>query len=403
MSSAYSQIAGLGTMNGCFGQVSDNLIPAYYKATNLDNFLGSVTHINAQDVIAKTTKMGSGIGSASNSISSYFSSNVSGKISTISNAASSVSAVSSQMQSAKSTIETIQAGASYGLVIEQHAGADTNLNYVKENADRVTKWSNEINSACNAMQSTVSACGSIVSTYGNFANNVTSFTNGLNSIVNVDLKSKFCNITPVVNQIQGIGNTLNKVTNAMSVFSNISSILSSGSLNLDSLRAISENLNKVKDITAIGKTGIPAINVALHLGNLANVFKPGTKLIKTRNDNPNQIKNIKSEIETMVNQISFSKPGLDPSVFTPNKRYTIKNFDGHSEKDGIFILNKKIETYVREGDNFICTLTLFFSKIIEESDTNKSENNAKNESATSKSSNSLSASQALQMQNIIMY
>ncbi len=403
VSSAFSQIANLGTMNGCFTKVSDDLIPAYYKATNLDNFLGSVTHINAQDVIAKTTKLGSGIGSASDNITSYFSSNVSGKVSTISNTASSVTAVSNQMQSAKSTIEAIQAGSKYGLVMDQHSGADTNLNYVKENADRVTKWSNEINTACDAMKSTVSACGSIVSDYGKFAGNVTSFTNGLNSIVNVDLKSKFCNIVPMVNQVQGLVNTVNKVNNAMQAFSSISSILSSGTLNLDALKSISENLNKVKDITAIGKTGIPAINVALQLGNLANVFKPGTKLIKTKNDNPNQIKNIKSEIETMVNQVSFSKPGLDPSVFTPNKRYTIKNFDGHSEKDGIFILNKKIETYVREGDNFICTLTLFFSKILEESDTNKSENNAKNESATSKSSDSLSASQALQMQNIIMY
>jgi hypothetical protein len=173
----------------------------------------------------------------------------------------------------------------------------------------------------------------------------------------------------------------------MSVFSNISSILNSGSLNLDSLRAISENLNKVKDITAIGKTGIPAINVALQLGNLANVFKPGTKLIKTRNDNPNQIKNIKSEIETMVNQVSFSKPGLDPSVFTPNKRYTIKNYDGHSDKDGIFILNKKVETYMREGDCFICTLSLSFSKIIEESNSNQAENNAKKESPSSSNNN----------------
>lgn len=403
MSSAYSQIAGLGTMNGCFGQVSDNLVPAYYKATNLDNFLGSVTNVNAQDVITKTTKMGTSIGNSSDSISKFFSANVSGKTYTISNTSYSVTSVSDQMQSAKSTIQAIQARSKYSLVIDQHSDSDKNLNNVKANADKVTRWSNEVNSACKDMQSTISACGSIVSTYGTFANIVTNFTNGLNSIVNVDLKSKFCNITPVVNQIQGISNTLNKVTNAMSVFSNISSILNSGSLNLDALKTISQNLNKIKDIKAIGKTGIPAINVALQLGNLANVFKPGTKLIKSRNDNPNQIKNIKSEIETMLNQVSFSKPGLDPSVFTPNKRYTIKNFDGHSEKDGIFILNKKIESYVREGDSFICTLTLHFSKILEESNTDKSENNAKNESATSKASDSLSASQALQMQNIIMY
>ena len=134
-----------------------------------------------------------------------------------------------------------------------------------------------------------------------------------------------------------------------------------------------ENLNKVKDITAIGKTGIPAINVALQLGNLANVFKPGTKLIKTRNDNPNQIKNIKSEIETMVNQISFSKPGLDPSVFTPNKEYIINADDVYSgtSYSGKYLLRRKRELYFKSSgtgmnEKFILNTMLLFERVFEQ-------------------------------------
>jgi hypothetical protein len=205
--------------------------------------------------------------------------------------------------------------------------------------------------------------------------------------VNVNVKSKFCSIGNATGALGNVTKGLNTITNAVQAFSNISTILNSGTLDMKALQQISQNLNKVKDIKSIGKTGIPAINIALQLGNLANTFKAGTKLFKTKNDNPNQLKNIKSEVESMINQVTFTKPGLDPSVFTPNKRYTIKNYDGHSDKDGIFILNKKVETYMREGDCFICTLSLSFSKIIEESNSNQAENNAKKESPSSSNNN----------------
>lgn len=401
MSSSFSNIGNLKGMNNNFTKLTDSMIPAYYKAVYMDNFLGSVTHINAQDVISKTTKMSSSIGKSSDNINSNFSNQISGKVSTITNTSSSVSGVANQMQSTKTAIEAVQAGSKYNLVASQHGSYDETFGKVKENADKISRWSDKVNSACSSLKSIVSSCSKIVNSYSGFANNISKFTSSLNSIVNVDIKSKFCSVGKSTGVLGNITSGINSTTNAIQAFSNISSILNSGKLDLQALQLISKNLNKVKDITAIGKTGIPAINIALQLGNLANTFKSGIKLIKTRNDNPNQLKNIKSEVESMINQVSFTKPGLDPSVFTPNKRYTIKNYDGHSDKDGIFILNKKVETYMREGDCFVCTLSLQFSKIIEESNTSQSENNAKNESATS--SNTLSASQALSLQNIIMY
>ena len=76
-------------------------------------------------------------------------------------------------------------------------------------------------------------------------------------------------------------------------------------------------------------------------------------------------------METMINQLSFNKQGLDPSVFTPNKKYIVSNYDAHSDKDGIFILNKKTEFFVREDESFTCNTILNLAKILEESTTEK--------------------------------
>lgn len=62
------------------------------------------------------------------------------------------------------------------------------------------------------------------------------------------------------------------------------------------------------------------------------------------------------------NKLSFNKFGMDPSVFTPNKRYVIKNYSAHENKDGVFILKKKIEVYTREDNTFVCNTYLEFVK-----------------------------------------
>ena len=84
-------------------------------------------------------------------------------------------------------------------------------------------------------------------------------------------------------------------------------------------------------------------------------------------------KNVKSELESMINQLSVNKYDLDPSVFTPNKRYLVKNYDAHNNKDGKFLLNKKTEVYVREDDTFTCNTMLDLCKVVESSNTDKAE------------------------------
>lgn len=84
----------------------------------------------------------------------------------------------------------------------------------------------------------------------------------------------------------------------------------------------------------------------------------------------------------MINQLSISKSGLDPSVFTPNKRFIIKNYDAHSNKDGLFVLNKKTEVYKREDENFTCTTILDFAKLVEQPNSDKVTDNQVNNSST---------------------
>ena len=111
--------------------------------------------------------------------------------------------------------------------------------------------------------------------------------------------------------------------------------------------------------------GVGSFESDVNLGGSFGDGRLGTKIIVTKNDNPNEVKNHKSELENQINKLTVHKYDLDPSVFTPNKKYVVKNYAAHSDKDGLFLLNKKTEIYTREADNFRCITMMNFSKILE--------------------------------------
>ena len=137
-----------------------------------------------------------------------------------------------------------------------------------------------------------------------------------------------------------------------------------GILNFSDLSKLASNLMSF-DLGEIGSLGLSHFNFDLNLGKVGDKIGKivGTKLMKVKNDNPNMLKNIKSEIELAKNQLTIHKFGLDPDVFTPNKEFVIKNYNGHGDKDGKFILTKKILAFVRDGQDFKCNSELFFSKV----------------------------------------
>lgn len=382
-----SNISSTKTTCKNFSSVSEKNMSNYYKADYLDNYLGSVTYINAQDVIKQTNGIISSLNSSTKQTASLNNTSVTNQISKIDGISSQCSNITSTLGNVASTIQTIQAGSNYGLVASQFSGVNDTFSMINSNISKMNSMSKQIQGYCSSLKSVIQLSTDTINKLSSFANNITSFPKALNQIVETDIKSKFCGSTINLDpkNISTLGNS------AMQAFNDINRVLNSGVMSFEALSSVANNLNKISSISGIGKLGISSFETNLKIGGCFGGNKIGSIIVKSKNDNPNQIKNIKSEVETMINQLSVSKSGLDPSVFTPNKKYIIKNYDAHSNKDGLFVLNKKTEVYKREDENFTCTTILYFSKIVEESnsdkvnDTQKENLSKQNQSSTTSS------------------
>lgn len=372
-----SSISGIDNIDKSFSQLSYNMIPVCYSNSKLDNYLGAVTEVNAQDIISSTTKMTSSLNSTVSSLKSFSAANLTNKLSHVTNVVNKVGSTVEHLNSVVKTIDKIQSSSLYSKVAEQHSGITDTFDMVKQNVSKMKVMSDKITDSCNKMTALVNEANRAVNTVTSFANKMTSISKSFSNIGKTNLKGNFCSLTST---IKNVNSTVSSATRA---FSDLGKALSSGTMTFDSIKLIGKNLNKVKSISGIGKFGLSNFETDLKIGGCFGQGKDGTMLIKIKNDNPNQIKNIKSEMETMINQFSVIKQGLDPSVFTPNKRFIVNNYDAHSDKDGIFVLNKKTEYFVRDDDTFTCNMILDMAKILEESDTDKvtdtsvSDNNTK--------------------------
>lgn len=365
-------------ISNSFDFLSQKNLKDYYQADYLDNYLGSITTINAQDVVKQTNEIISALNSSSQKTNLFNTNNITKQISNIDNIVDQVSNVTSTLDKVASTIETIQEGTYYGLVASQCSGIDDTFSMIKSNIDKMNNMTNKVKGFCGNLKSLIKTSTDTINTISKFVNNIKEFPHALNQIIETDIKSKFCGSTLDFNfkNINSLG------TSAVQAFNDINKVVNTGIVSFGALESITKNLDKISSIADIGKLGISSFETNLKIGGCFGNGKIGSIIIKTKNDNPNQIKNIKSELETMINQLSISKSGLDPSVFTPNKRFIIKNYDAHSDKDGLFVLNKKTEVYKREDENFTCTTILDFAKLVEQPDSDKVTDNQVNNSNT---------------------
>lgn len=130
------------------------------------------------------------------------------------------------------------------------------------------------------------------------------------------------------------------------------------------LSSIKTNLDSIADISNIGITGITELNTDININvDLGAAAK--SLLIRVPNDNTNLLKQLKHQVELSASRISINKNDLDTNVLTPNKVYTIKNYDTHSNKDGKFLLTKKREIYIRTDDTFTLNTILELQKLPE--------------------------------------
>ncbi len=193
--------------------------------------------------------------------------------------------------------------------------------------------------------------------------------------VNINLAAQFTHLTE---DLSTLGNNaksmLQQIQNAGNDAANV---LAKSGLSISSLTQLAKDINTVKDITSIGKLGISKFNFNLNLGRTNGT---GALVYRIKNDNPNKAKNIKFEMENNLNTITISKDDLDTSLFNMNMKYIIKNYDAHSDKNGAFILDRKIEMFIREDNRFLCNLHMQF-RMIPSNEAGSTEANAKTKSS----------------------
>ena len=114
-------------------------------------------------------------------------------------------------------------------------------------------------------------------------------------------------------------------------------------------------------IMAVGSMYNTESKVDLRAGDNAST---ATKAVRISNNNTHMLENIKSNISNSNTTVSLYKVGVDNSIFTPNKAYTIKYNNTYDENhNGSYLLNMKQEVFIKDGDRFVCSVLLALNKI----------------------------------------
>ena len=350
-------------LQASFGSVANQATSnSMYNMQNLKKYMNGVTYINAQDVASETKKTIDSISKSTGAVAQSYTSGVVNQIGRLANLATGSSSLSNNVGGINSTLQGIKNG-TYGSVLP--SGLIESMGTVATMLEQLNDANDIINTQCNGIRSTIGTTQGIIDDANKSATSLANISAQLDQIIQMNVKSKFYGINIDMRKLNS--------TTSGTLFGSLSNIwdtLKDG-LELSDLTTIKNNLSKITNINDIGKLGISMFQADLQVGGCFGNGKTGVKIIRSKNDNPNEIKNKKSELETMINQLNVNKFDLDPSIFTPNKKYKVKNYDAHSDKDGLFILNKKTEIYIRDDDTFSCNCMLDFAKIPEQSNTEK--------------------------------
>ena len=234
--------------------------------------------------------------------------------------------------------------------------------------EKIKEDMSSINGCLGGYQSIMANTSNYIQQFSNYAatfrNTATALAPAISNLgkaaSSIDLKGIMSNTLINISTLGEVANSMLKKF-ADSAQSKMNALAASG-LSFGKLDELTKNINSIGDITSLGKLGISSFDMDLNLGK-DNGEETGTKIIPIKNDNANMLKNIKSEIENNKNIISLYKQDMDVSIFNINKKYIIRNYDAHSDQDGLFLLDRRVDVYVREDDKFLCTCLLTFSKV----------------------------------------
>lgn len=118
--------------------------------------------------------------------------------------------------------------------------------------------------------------------------------------------------------------------------------------------------NKSKN-TLVGMSSSGASKKSLQ--NTASYLTDKQKTVRLRNDNEGMLRNIQAENDNNNFFVFIQKTDLDSSLFTLNKRITIRFIDRYKEHNGDYLMYRKRECYLREDHNFILSTMIDFKKI----------------------------------------
>ena len=365
MNSSYNQVK---TMNNNFTKLTSNASSLGYNLGRVDNNFGCFTEVNAQDGVKPASQ-------EINVLSNNARTLTTNQTSQIQNNQHFVSDTKTSYANNLTTLKSILDYLLTQINAASAAGTSSSLTQVKQKYDSMkaiydnlnNNNSSEfglkylINNNLDSINKSINQFKSIPKAIESVGTNFTNCIPDLSNMLQQNLKGKIKNI---VSDIQNIGKTAETALRKIQGLGKLGDGVSFGFSDVVKLK---DNLDSIGDLTGIGKLGLSCFDTKLMMGGCFGGSKDGIKILRTNNDNANKVKNVKSEMENMVNQLSLNKYDLDPSVFTPNKRYTISNYDGHNSNDGLFLLNKKTEIYFREDDTFVCNTVLDFCKVADSS------------------------------------
>lgn len=215
---------------------------------------------------------------------------------------------------------------------------DKHYGNMKESVDKGVEYaSNLINAQANIQP----FCDSFESIQNDLLGGITNMLGGITDIA--DSINKFTtNITETINQVaeQGLA-----------------------SLGIGDLSQLANGgIDNISNLIDVAKTGVSHIETG-KLDILSSGGHEKVKYVDLNNDNPNKIKAIQKEIELKGTTFSITKDNIDNSVITLNKEYLVNNISSRTEQNGRYLLRRKQEIYIREGDLFICRTIMDFTKI----------------------------------------
>ena len=349
-----SNLAKSKEFSANFTKASDLATSCAYDTTKMDNYVSGVSPTSAQTGCQNTNKAIIQLGNSSKELNNSIQPVVEGRVYPARVAADyrtlteKVRSIISELKSRRALIDPQYA--SYKPSVDQAVNT-----LEKEILPSLEEDDDDLDIALTAITEGTQKFLQVPDLVNKVIGDFNNLTGSLANIANTNIGNK---IKKISLDLQNIGKASET---ALEKIKNIGKKGAQPTFNVSDLTRIASDLGSIADLTGMGKLGRSFFETSLKIGQSKTV-RDSSKIIKTINDNVNKIKNIKSTIEDNVNKVTINKYDLDPSVFTPNKKYTIKNYDTHEDKDGIFVLNKKTEIYVQQGNNFLCNTLLEFSK-----------------------------------------